>query len=134
MIRWINEGNHLMDARKKRAHRLSPQYTSKRLVSINYGTSQMTLAMSDDDKKNFQLRPDNLMFRGIAVGTSITISVNEVGEVIDLHVDSTSDVPVSGLNPDSDSALKRIPPSRQAGINQQWSRLDHRHCLDKCHR
>ncbi len=105
MILYINEGNAVMDARKKGTHDLSPHFMSGSLVSINYDVSEMTVLMSDG-KKSFKLRPASQMFRDIAVGTPVTFATNEVGEVIDLHVDSTSDVPRSGLNPDNKSALK----------------------------
>ncbi len=106
MILLINEGNHIMDARKKGAHTEDLHYMSGRLMSINYGKSHMRLSTSEGEK-NFKLRPENLMFRDIAVGTPVTIAVNEEGEVIDLHADSTSDVPRSGLSyPDNGSALK----------------------------
>jgi hypothetical protein len=106
MILYINEGNNVMDARKKGTHNLSPHFMSGSLISINYGVSQMTVLMSDGKKKSFKLRPASRMFTDIAVGTPVTFATNEVGEVIDLHVDSTSDVPRSGLNPDNKSALK----------------------------
>ena len=106
MILYINEGNNVMDARKKGTHNLSPHFMSGSLISINYGVSQMTVLMSDGKKKSFKLRPASRMFTDIAVGTPVTFATNEVGEVIDLHVDSTSDVQRSGLNPDNKSALK----------------------------
>lgn len=106
MILYIDEGNHVMDARKKGTQSLSPHFISGSLVSINYGVSQMTVLMSDGKKKSFKLRPASQMYTDIAVGTPVTFATNEVGEVIDLHVDSTSDVPQSGLNPDNKSALK----------------------------
>jgi len=106
MILYINEGNHVMDARKKGTHNLSPQFMSGRPVSINYGVSEMTVLMSEGER-TFKLRPESLMFRDIAVGAPVTFAVNEVGETIDLHADSTSDRPRNGLSyPGNNSALK----------------------------
>jgi hypothetical protein len=59
---------------------------SGRLVSINYGVSQMTVMMSDGEKR-FKLWPESRMFRDIDVDTPVTLAVNEVGEVIALHAD-----------------------------------------------
>jgi hypothetical protein len=97
MMPFIGEGNHVMDSRKKGMHTLSPQFISGRLVSINYGVSQMTVMMSGG-KKRFKLRPESRMFRDIAVDTPVTFAVNEVGEVIALHADGTSDMPRNGLS------------------------------------
>jgi hypothetical protein len=38
-------------------------------------------------EKAFPLRPENRMFRDIALGTQVTIEVNDIGEVIDIHKD-----------------------------------------------
>jgi hypothetical protein len=104
MILWLNEGNHIMDANKKGAD-LSPRFMSGKLVSINYGQSQMTLSMVDGEE-SFKLRPESRMFRDMAVGTPVTIAVCKEGEVIDIHVDKDSEVARSGLNhPDNESAL-----------------------------
>ncbi|MDK2745436.1 MAG: hypothetical protein H8K03_00355 [Nitrospira sp.] len=47
------------------------------------------------------------MFTDIAVGTPVTIVLNDMGEVIDVHVDSKSDASRNGLHdPEKDSALK----------------------------
>ena len=106
MILYINEGNHVMDSRKKGMYTLSPHFISGRLAFINYGVSQMTVMMSDGEKR-FKLRPESRMFRDIAVDTPVTFAVNEVGEVIALHADGTSDLPRNGLRyPGNKSALK----------------------------
>ncbi len=105
MILWINEGNHIIDASKKGANNLSPRFMSGKLVSINYGQSQITLSMIGGEE-SFKLRPESQMFRDVAVRTSVTIAVNKEGEVIDIHVDKDSEVPLSGLShPDNKSAL-----------------------------
>lgn len=105
MILWINEGNDIMDARKKGANNLSPRIMSGKCVSINYGRSQVILAMAGGEE-SFKLRPESRMFRDIAVGTPVTIAVNKEGEVIDIHVDKDSEVPRRGLShPDNGSAL-----------------------------
>ena len=104
MILWIDEGNHIMDSRKTTASKLNPHFISGKLLSINYGQAQLMLFISGDEK-SFKMRPESRMFTDIAVGTPVTIAVNEVGEVINLKVDR--DVPISGLNhPSNDSALK----------------------------
>lgn len=106
MILWINEGNHVMDAGKKGVHTLSPHFISGKLISINYGTSHMKLSTPEGEKA-LKLRPENQMFADIAVGTPVTIAMNEAGEVIDIHVEKDSDVPRSGLShPENESALK----------------------------
>jgi hypothetical protein len=100
MILWINEGNDIMDARKKGVNNLSPRFISGKLVSINYGRYQITLSMAGGEE-NFELRPESLMFREFAVGTPVTIALNREGEVIDIHIDKDAEVPRSG-----ESALK----------------------------
>ncbi len=72
MMFSIDEGNHVMDARKKGMHTLSPHFMSGRLVSINYGVSQMTVMMSGG-KKHFKLRSESRMFRDIDVDTPVTL-------------------------------------------------------------
>ena len=102
MTLWIDEGNHIMDCRKQSASKLSPRFIPGKLLWINYGRSQLMLM---GDEKSFKLRPESRMFTDIAVGTPITIAVNEIGEVINLQVDK--DAPISGLShPENDSALK----------------------------
>jgi hypothetical protein len=46
----------------------------------------MTLSTSGG-VKSFKLKPESRMFTDIAVGTPVTVEVNEMGEVIDLHKD-----------------------------------------------
>jgi hypothetical protein len=105
MILWINDGNHIMDCSKKGAHNSSPRFMSGKLVSINYGRSQVTLSMNGGGE-SFKLRPESRMFREMAVGTPVTIAVNKEGEVIDIHVDKDAEVSRSGLrHPDNKSAL-----------------------------
>jgi hypothetical protein len=106
MILWINEDNDILDANKKGANTLSARFISGKLVSINYGRSEIILSMAGGDE-NFKLRPESRMFREFAVDTPVTIAVNKEGEVIDIHVDKDSDAPRSGLShPDNKSALK----------------------------
>ena len=97
MVLSIDEGNHVMDSRKKGMHTLSPNFISGRLVSINYGVSQMTVMMSDGEKR-FKLRPESQMFRDIDVDTPVRFAVNEAGEVIALHADGTADKLHNGLS------------------------------------
>jgi len=106
MILWINEGNNIMDANKKGASKMTPHFISGNLVSINYGQAQVRLSISGEEK-SFKLRPESQKYTDMAVGTPVTIAVNEVGEVVDLHVDKASGAPRSGLDhPDNESALK----------------------------
>ena len=106
MILWINEGNDILDASKKGATNLSPRFISGKLVSINYGRSEITLSMAGGDE-NFKLRPESRTFREFAVDTPVTIAVNKEGEVIDIHVDKDSEAPRSGVShSDNKSALK----------------------------
>jgi hypothetical protein len=46
----------------------------------------MTLSTSAGER-GFKLRPESRMFRDIAVGTQVTIEVNDREEVIDIHKD-----------------------------------------------
>ena len=102
MTLWVNEGNLVMDANIKGAPNMAPRFTSGTLTSIDYGQSQMTLSTSEGEK-TFKLKPENRMFKDYATGTPVTIEVNEMGEVIDLHT------PPSVSRPDTTqegSALK----------------------------
>jgi hypothetical protein len=46
----------------------------------------MTLSTSEGER-GYSLRPESRMFRDIAVGSEVTIEVNDTGEVIDIHKD-----------------------------------------------
>jgi hypothetical protein len=83
---WVNEGNMVMDARPKGQPGKGPRFITGTLASIDNGKSQMTLATSGGEK-SFKLRPESRMFRDIAVGSEVTIEVNDTGEVIDIHKD-----------------------------------------------
>jgi hypothetical protein len=86
MTLWVNEGNMVMDARLKGHPGRGPRFITGTLASIDNGKSQLTLATSGEEK-SFHLRPESRMFRNIAVGTQVTIEVNDTGEVIDIHKD-----------------------------------------------
>ena len=86
MTLWVNEGNMVMDARPKGQPGKAPRFISGTLASIDNGTSQMTLLTSGGER-GFNLRPESRMFVDIAVGTQVTIEVNDTGEVIDIHKD-----------------------------------------------
>jgi hypothetical protein len=86
MTLWVNEGNMVIDARPKGQPGKAPRFISGTLASIDNGTSQMTLSTSAGER-GFSLRPESRMFRDIAVGTQVTIEVNDRGEVIDIHKD-----------------------------------------------
>lgn len=86
MTLWVNEGNMVMDARPKGKPGQAPRFISGLLASIDNGTSQMTLSTSAGER-GFKLRPESRMFRDIAVGTQVTIEVNDREEVIDIHKD-----------------------------------------------
>ncbi len=86
MTLWVNEGNMVMDARPKGQPGKAPRFITGTLASIDNGMSQMTL-LTTRGEKGFHLRPENRMFRDIAVGTEVTIEVNDRGEVIDIHKD-----------------------------------------------
>ena len=86
MTLWVNEGNMVMDARPKGQPGKAPRFITGTLASIDNGKSKMTLATSGGEK-SFNLRPESRMFRDIAVGTQVTIEVNDTGEVIDIHKD-----------------------------------------------
>ena len=86
MTLWVNEGNMVMDARPKGQPGKGPRFITGTLASIDNGKSQMTLATSGGEK-SFNLRPESRMFRDIAVGSEVTVEVNDTGEVIDIHKD-----------------------------------------------
>ncbi|HSL03758.1 MAG TPA: hypothetical protein VK901_09505 [Nitrospiraceae bacterium] len=86
MTLWVNEGNMVMDARPKGQPGKAPRFITGTLASIDNGTSQMTLSTSGGER-GFRLRPESRMFRDIAVGTEVTIEVNDREEVIDIHKD-----------------------------------------------
>jgi len=86
MTLWVNEGNMVMDARLKGQPGKAPRFISGTLSSIDNGKSQMTLSTSGGER-GYSLRPESRMFRDIAVGTQVTIEVNDTGEVIDIHND-----------------------------------------------
>ena len=86
MTLWVNEGNMVMDARLKGQPGKAPRFISGTLSSIDNVKSQMTLSTSGGER-GFSLRPESRMFRDIAVGSEVTIEVNEMGEVIDIHKD-----------------------------------------------
>ena len=84
MTLWVNEGNMVMDARPKGQPGKGPRFITGTLASIDNGKSKMTLATSGGEK-SFHLRPESRMFRNVAVGSEVTIEVNDTGEVIDIH-------------------------------------------------
>jgi len=86
MTLWVNEGNMVIDARPKGHPGKAPRFITGTLASIDNGKSKMTLATSGGEK-SFNLRPESRMFRDIAVGSEVTIEVNDTGEVIDIHKD-----------------------------------------------
>jgi hypothetical protein len=86
MTLWVNEGNMVMDVRPKGQPGKAHRFISGTPASIGYGQSRMMLSTSGGEK-NFKLRPESRMFRDIAVGSQVTVEVNDTGEVIDLHKD-----------------------------------------------
>ena len=91
MTLWVNEGNMVMDARPKGQPGKASRFITGTLSSIDNGKSQLTLATSGGEK-SFHLRPESRMFRNIAVGAEVTIEVNDLGEVIDIHKDKKQGV------------------------------------------
>ena len=86
MTLWVNEGNLVMAAHAKGQPSKDPRFITGTLSSIDNGRSQMTLSTSGRERA-YSLRPESRMFRDIAVGSEVTIEVNEMGEVIDIHKD-----------------------------------------------
>ena len=84
MTLWVNEGNMVMDARPRGQLHKGPRFITGTLASIDSGKSQMTLSTSGGER-GYSLRPESRMFKDIAVGSEVTIEVNEMGEVIDVH-------------------------------------------------
>jgi hypothetical protein len=91
MTLWVNEGNMVMDACPKGQADKAPRFITGTLTSIDYGKSRMTLSIMRGEQ-GFNLRPENRMFRDIAIGTRVTIEVNDTGEVIDIHKDKKQGV------------------------------------------
>ena len=83
---WVNEGNMVMAAYPKGQPGNAPRFITGTLTSIENGKSKMTLTTSGGEK-SYNLRPESRMFRDIAVGSEVTIEVNDTGEVIDIHKD-----------------------------------------------
>lgn len=86
MTLWVNEGNMVMAAHPKGQPGKDPRFITGTLSSIDNGKSQMTLSTSGGER-GYSLRPESRMFRDIAVGSEVTIEVNDTGEVIDIHKD-----------------------------------------------
>jgi hypothetical protein len=86
MTLWVNEGNMVMAAHPKGQPGKPSRFISGTLASIDNGKSQMTLSTSKGER-GYSLRPESRMFRDIAVGSEVTIEVNDTGEVIDIHKD-----------------------------------------------
>ncbi|HEX4967264.1 MAG TPA: hypothetical protein VFV44_01990 [Nitrospiraceae bacterium] len=84
MTLWVNEGNMVMAAHPKGQPGKASRFITGKLASIDNGKSQMTLSTSEGER-GYSLRPESRMFRDIAVGSEVTIEVNEMGEVIDIH-------------------------------------------------
>src|SRR5437868_6146927 len=105
MILLLNEGNLVMDASRKGTS-IKTHFVSGKLISINYGQSQMTLSLPEGEK-SFKLRPESRLFKAFSVGTPITIVLNEAGEVTCFKVSRTSDVALNVSNHfGKNSALK----------------------------
>jgi len=86
MTLWVNEGDMVMDARLRGQPDKGPRFITGKLASIDNGKSKMTLSTSGGEK-SYNLRPESRMFKDIAVGSEVTIEVNDTGEVIDIHKD-----------------------------------------------
>ena len=86
MTLFVNEGNMVMAAHPKGQPGKPSRFISGTLASIDNGKSQMTLSTSKGER-GYSLRPESRMFRDIAVGSEVTIEVNDTGEVIDIHKD-----------------------------------------------
>ena len=86
MTLWVNEGNMVMAAHPKGQPGKAPRFITGTLASIDNGKSKMTLSTSGGEK-SYNLRPESRMFRDIAVGSEVTVEVNDTGEVIDIHKD-----------------------------------------------
>ncbi len=91
MTLWVNEGNMVMDARPKGQPYKASRFISGTLASIDSGKSQMTLSTSKGER-GYSLRPESRMFKDIAVGSEVTIEINDTGEVIDIHKDKKQGV------------------------------------------
>ena len=82
----VNEGNLVIDAHMKGDSGKAHRFLSGMLRSLDYEKSQMTLSTSGGEK-NFKIKPETRMFKEITAGAQVTVELNEMGEVIDLHKD-----------------------------------------------
>jgi hypothetical protein len=87
MTLWVNEGNLVIDAHMKGDSGKAHHFLSGTLKSLDYEKSQMTLSTSGGEK-NFKIKPETRMFKEISAGAQVTVELNEMGEVIDLHKDT----------------------------------------------
>lgn len=83
---WVNEGNLVMDAHPKGQAGKAHRFVSGKLLSLDNAKSQIRLSTSQGEK-SYKLKPESRMFTDIAVGSPVTVELNEQGEVIDLHKD-----------------------------------------------
>lgn len=86
MTLWVNEGNLIMDAHMKGEPGKAHRFISGTLTSIDYSKSQMILSTSGGEK-SLQLKPESRMFKDIAAGSEVTLELNEMGVVVDIHKD-----------------------------------------------
>lgn len=83
---WVNESNMVIDAHPKGQAGKPHRFVSGTVLSLDQGKSQIKLSTSMGNK-SYKLKPESRTFTDIAVGSAVTMELNEQGEVIDLHKD-----------------------------------------------
>jgi len=83
---WVNESNMVIDAHPKGQAGKAHRFLSGKLAALDNLHSQVKL-LTPEGEKSFKIKPETRTFTDIAVGTPVTIELNEAGEVIDLHKD-----------------------------------------------
>lgn len=83
---WVNESNMVIDAHPKEQVGKVHRFLSGKLAALDNRKSQVTL-LTPEGEKSFKIKPQTRTFAEIAIGTPVTVELNEAGEVIDLHKD-----------------------------------------------
>ena len=83
VIAVLDENNYIVDMHLK-GHEGRHQFVTGKLVHVGMTKNQIKLQTSDGEKL-FPLTEQAQKTKGIAEGTLVTVELNEVGAVIDLH-------------------------------------------------
>ena|SRR3989442_801095 len=84
MTLWVNESNMVIDAHPKSQAAKAHRFISGTLTNLDNVKSKITLS-TPEGVKSFKIKPETRNFAEISNGTSVTVELNERGEVIDVH-------------------------------------------------